>query len=223
MRIAGQHQKPAVFPVAIKGGLMLTLQDASSCWGVQNMMCVRSAALENSCLPARSKEFLATVGFPKTAEPWANFDAPRSSLLTLSDYIEQYNKEQRSTSTRPDLDLPPPDANLLYRVGSFGYKLHICIEQPTGRVYQLCTSSVSKMFVNSSIEQLVECLFIFQSRFQQRYEEYFFPMDGSVVPEGIPAFAPEFQRCIDQIDSLALACPHNKWSGIVKLIGVGGL
>jgi hypothetical protein len=106
------------------------------------------SALADVRMPAEGRAFLLNVGLPRSAAPYLDFRSPSGSPLPTASEMWQL-----------------PDGFSHYRViGSNGSGDPICIDEDEDGaiVYLNHDNEFARVFINSSVPQLAECLLAFR-------------------------------------------------------------
>jgi hypothetical protein len=109
-------------------------------------------------IPDEAKEFLSKAGLPESAPPFLTF---------------QYDRTNFVLPTVTEMWTLPPEFARYRQIGDTGNEDPICLdEEKNGMVVCLNQDSdFERVFVNSSVAQLAECLLVFRELVKKAQEE----------------------------------------------------
>ena len=147
-----------------------------------------ASALAGVRLPADARAFLLEVGLPRSAAPYLDFRSPLESPLPAASEMWHL-----------------PDTFTHYRViGSNGFGDPICIDEDMDGtvVYLNHDNEFARVFVNSSVPQLAQCLLAFhglvrESQTRSGSEAY---LDGKIPDDVLDMFV----ETLKAVDGIAL-------------------
>ena len=142
--------------------IVITKEQVRNIWGVDNTYLLNNNSLKNLQLSDDTKKFISTIGIPKQPSLWITFEI-EDFLLTLEEYLKKYNKTNII------------NADNYYLIGYKGYTndIYVCIkieDETTWIVDNIEPIKSFNNFVNSSLQLLVEFLYIYEKYDSENHE-----------------------------------------------------
>lgn len=187
---------------------MITYEEARAVWGESGVVRFHPAVLQHSDLPAHSKEFLESVGFPISADffPDLGIDPTRLPIL------------QECLAARGAGWVRHGDRYYAVAVAGRGW---VCLQKTSGAVLHVDPETEPVYcFINSRIDILAEILFVFAKNYSIAYAEF---ADSLEPAPGSEAVVFQFEDLIRELDPAALTDEKTWWSQYIYHMKYGAI